>query len=59
MTKKMIKIKFVKSVITEKPKARRTVKALGLKRLNQVVERPDNPQIRGMINRVSHLVKII
>ncbi len=59
MVKKMLKIKLVKSVITENPKARKTVQALGFKRVNQVVERPDNPQIRGMIDRVSHLVKII
>jgi large subunit ribosomal protein L30 len=36
----------------------RTVKALGLRKLNSVVVRPDNPSIRGMVNSISHLVKV-
>ncbi|MGI6112592.1 MAG: 50S ribosomal protein L30 [Mahellales bacterium] len=35
-----------------------TIKALGLKKVNSVVEKEDTPQIRGMINKVSHLVKV-
>ncbi len=58
-SKKKIKIKLVKSIISENPKARKTVRALGFRKLNQIIEHNDTPQIRGMINRVSHLVKII
>ena len=35
------------------------VKGLGLKKLNQVVERPDTPEIRGMVFKIPHLVKIV
>ncbi len=56
---KKIKIKLVRSIISENPRAKRTVKALGFRKINQVIEHNDTPQIRGMINRVSHLVKII
>jgi large subunit ribosomal protein L30 len=35
------------------------VKGLGFTRLNQVVERPDTPQIRGMVKKVPHLVEIV
>jgi len=35
-----------------------TVRALGLRKLNSVVEKEDTPQIRGMINKVSHLVEV-
>ncbi len=54
-----IKIKLVKSTIGVKPKHRATVKALGLKKIGQVVEQNDNPQIRGMVTKVSHLVEIM
>lgn len=54
-----IKVKLVKSTIGVKPKHRKTIQALGLRKLNQVVEKQDNPQMRGMINQVSHLVEIV
>lgn len=53
------KIKLVKSTIGSKPKHRATVQALGLKKIGQVVEKQDNPQMRGMAAKVCHLVEVI
>ena len=53
-----LKITLVKSVIGSKQNQIDTVKALGLKKIRHTVEQKDNPQIRGMINRVSHLVSV-
>ena len=53
-----IKIKLVKSTIGRKQDQIATVKALGLKKIRSVVEHNDTPQIRGMINKVSHLVEV-
>jgi large subunit ribosomal protein L30 len=53
-----LKITLVKSVIGSIPKQRATVQALGLKKTNASVIQKDNPQIRGMIYRVRHLVKV-
>ncbi len=53
-----LKIKLKRSTIGVKPKHRATVKALGLRKIGQVVERPDNPQIRGMVNKISHMVEV-
>ena len=55
---KELKIKLVKSTIGSKPLHRKNVQALGLKKLGQVVTKPDNPQIRGMIQKVVHLVEV-
>lgn len=55
----MIQIKLVKSVITQPPAQRKTVKALGLTRLNQVRSLPDNECTRGMIQKIQHLVEVI
>jgi len=56
---KQIQIKLVRSFIG-RPKAHRlTLKALGLNKINQVVSKPDNPQTRGMIAKVAHLVQVI
>jgi large subunit ribosomal protein L30 len=55
---KELKIKLVKSTIGSKPLHRKNVEALGLKKLGQVVTKPDNPQIRGMIKKVVHLVEV-
>ncbi|MBK8048629.1 MAG: 50S ribosomal protein L30 [Anaerolineales bacterium] len=55
---KTLKIKLVRSPIGYNIDQKRTVKALGLSRMNQVVEKPDNSAIRGMINSVSHLVEV-
>ena len=53
-----LKITLVKSPISAIPKQRATVEALGLRKLNKAVEMPDNGAVRGMIARVSHLVKV-
>lgn len=53
-----LEITLTKSVIGSKPAQRKTVEALGLRKLNQMVEHQDNVAIRGMINRVSHLVTV-
>ncbi len=55
---KTLKITLVRSTIGHKKNQKRTVEALGLRRLHYTVEKTDTPQIRGMINRVSHLVKV-
>lgn len=47
-----------RSVIGRPPDQRRTVRALGLKRIRDVAEHPDRPEIRGMIRKVSHLVDV-
>ena len=53
-----LKITLVKSVISTPKDQRATVKALGLKKTNSTVEKEDNPQIRGMVRKVSHLLKV-
>ena len=53
-----LKITLVKSTIGAVPKHRKTVEALGLKKLNKTVEMPDNASVRGMIHQVQHLVKV-
>jgi large subunit ribosomal protein L30 len=54
----MIKITLAKSVIGAIPKQKATVQALGLKKTNSSVIQKDNPQVRGMIHKVRHLVKV-
>ena len=51
-------ITWVKSGIGYAEDQRRTLKALGFRRLNQSVTHDDSPPIRGMINKVKHLVKV-
>jgi large subunit ribosomal protein L30 len=53
-----IKIKQVRSRIGCPKDQKRTLDALGLRKLNRVVEHEDNPAIRGMIRKVNHLVSI-
>lgn len=53
-----LKITLVKSPIGAIPKHRKTVEALGLRKLNKSVEMPDNESVRGMIWHVKHLVKV-
>lgn len=57
-TGKTIKIKYVRSAIGYNEDQKRTVKALGLTKLHQTVERPDNPAVRGMVNAIQHLVEV-
>ncbi|HUO34017.1 MAG TPA: 50S ribosomal protein L30 [Candidatus Acidoferrum sp.] len=53
-----LKIKWVRSFIGCPDDMRQTIRGLGFRRMNQVIERPDNPAIRGMIAKVHHLVEI-
>lgn len=53
-----LKITLVKSTIGAVPKNKKTVEALGLKKIGATVERPDNKAVRGMIQQVRHLVKV-
>ena len=55
----MIKIKLVKSLIGKPDIHRRTIQALGLRKIGQVVEKNDTPQIRGMIHQVNYMVEVI
>ena len=57
MAEKKIKVTLVKSLIGTKQSHRATVRGLGLRRLNSVAELEDTPAVRGMINKVSYLVK--
>ncbi|MDO4772391.1 MAG: 50S ribosomal protein L30 [Bacillota bacterium] len=54
-----INVKLVKSTIGAIPKHRKTVQALGLKKIGQVKTHQDNAQIRGMVKQVEHLVEIV
>ena len=58
MAEKKLKITLVKSPIGAVPKNKKTVEALGLRKLNKTVEMPDNESVRGMIRQVRHLVKV-
>jgi len=53
-----LKVTLRRSTIGSKPKARGTVRALGLRRINHTVVLPDRPEIRGMIARVPHLIEV-
>ena len=55
----MLKITLIKSVIGNKPVNRRTVAALGLRKIRRTVYKEDNASIRGMIHNVAHLVKVV
>ena len=57
--KKTLKIKWVRSTIGCPEKQRLVIRGLGFRKLNQVVERPDTPAVRGMLTKVPHLVKIV
>lgn len=53
-----LKITLTRSIIGRPQKHKQTVRALGLRKLNHSVEQPDNPAIRGMINKISHMVEV-
>jgi large subunit ribosomal protein L30 len=57
MPDKKIRVTLVKSVIGTKESHRATVRGLGLRRLNHTVELADTPETRGMINKISYLLK--
>ena len=54
-----LRIKQIGSIIGCPIKQRQTVRGLGLRRMHQVVERPDTPAIRGMVKKIPHLVAIV
>lgn len=54
----MLRIKLVKSPIGNVPRNRATVAALGLRKINQVVEHTDSPMIRGMVHKVKHMLEV-
>ena len=56
--KKTVSVTLVKSFNGRLPKHRATVTGLGLKRINHTVELEDTPEVRGMINKVSYLLKV-
>lgn len=53
-----LKITLIKSGIGRPPKQRLTLESLGLNKLHKTVILKDTPQVRGMVNKVSHLVKV-
>ncbi|MBM4116971.1 50S ribosomal protein L30 [bacterium] len=55
---KLLKITQTQSVIGNKLKAKRTIAALGLRRLHHTVTHTDTPQIRGMVFKVKHMVRV-
>ena len=56
---KELKIKLIKSGTGFPESQKRVVKGLGFRRLNEVIRRPDSPQIRGMIFKIRHLVELM
>jgi large subunit ribosomal protein L30 len=56
--KKELKVTLVRSPIGYPLRQKRTIRALGLHRVNQSVEHADRPEIRGMLTKVSHLVEV-
>ena len=53
-----IKIKQVRSKIDRPERQKKTLEALGLKKINQVVEHENTPQIMGMVNAIKHLIEV-
>lgn len=54
-----IKIKQVKSAINRPADQKATIKALGFRKLNQVVEKESTPQVLGMVKKVQHLLEVV
>ncbi len=59
MAEATIKIKLIGSPICTPEKHKVIVRALGLRKMNQVVERPDTPGFRGMVKKVPHLLALV
>ena len=55
----MIRIQYFRSTIAFPQKQKEIVRSLGLRKLNQIVERPDTPSMRGAVEKVPHLLRII
>jgi len=58
-TQNTVKVQLVRSIIGTKQSHRDTARGLGLRKLNSVSELKDTPAVRGMINKISYLVKIV
>jgi len=58
MAENKLRVTLVKSTIGAVPKNKKTVEALGLRKVNKTVELPDNDSVRGMLRMVNHLVKV-
>ncbi|QEA13140.1 50S ribosomal protein L30 [Comamonas flocculans] len=58
-TQQTLKVQLVRSPIGTKQSHRDTVRGLGLRKLNSVSELKDTPEVRGMINKIAYLVKIV
>lgn len=58
MSQKTIRVTYYRSAIGYSQDQKDTIRALGFRRLNQTLEKPDNPSVRGMIDKVRHLVRI-
>jgi large subunit ribosomal protein L30 len=58
-TKQMVKVQLVRSPIGCKQSHRATVRGLGLRKLRSISELQDTPEVRGMINTISYLVKVL
>lgn len=58
MSQGTIRIRYVKSAIGYPPDQHQTLRSLGLNRLQQTVEKPNTPDIRGMVYKVRHLVEV-
>jgi large subunit ribosomal protein L30 len=56
---KTLKLTLVRSPIGSTERQRATVRALGLRKMHQVVEHPDSPATRGMVEKVAHLVRVV
>jgi large subunit ribosomal protein L30 len=54
-----IRIQYYRSTIACPLKQKEMVRSLGLRKLNQIVERPDTPSMRGVVKKVPHLIRII
>jgi large subunit ribosomal protein L30 len=58
VAEKKLRLRLTRSIIGLSPKQEATVLALGLRRINQHVVQPDTPAIRGMINKVPHMLEV-
>ena len=56
---KTIRIKYFRSSIGRPERQKKIIRSLGLRKLNQVIERPDNPAMRGVVAKIPHLLQII
>jgi large subunit ribosomal protein L30 len=56
---KKIKVQWYRSSIAAPEKHKVIVRSLGFTKLNQIVERPDTPAIRGMVKKIPHLLRIV